>query len=155
MPQMNRGGKFIFGKSLIRRDGSLLLPPSVVEEYAIGSEKFVYLFTDSKSTGGFCVTRRALLEPSPLGHILAENPALRDRQIPVGEWVAYKGRSYCWLFVSPEGRLVLTPSMLQDLQLAPGMTLLCIRSSNIAFTIGAKGPLLERERRYRGEIEVY
>lgn len=64
MPQMNRGGKFIFGKSLIRRDGSLLLPPSVVEEYAIGSEKFVYLFTDSKSTGGFCVTRRALLEPS-------------------------------------------------------------------------------------------
>ena len=152
---MNRGGKFIFGKSLIRQDGSLLLPPSAVEEYAISSEGVVYLFTGSKSTGGFCVSRCALLEPSPLGHILADNPLLRDCQIPFGEWVAYKGRSYCWLFVTPEGRLTLTHSMLQDLQLAPGMTLLCIRSSNIAFTMGAKGPLLERERSYPGEIEVY
>ena len=155
MPEMNKGGKFIFGKSLIRTDGTLRIPPQAMEEYHIADEGKVYLFTGSKITGGFCVTRKGLLHPSKLGHILDDTPPLLDYSAGSGEFIKYKGRSYCWLFVSPEGRLVLTPSMLQDLQLAPGMTLLCIRSSNIAFTIGAKGPLLERERRYRGEIEVY
>lgn len=27
MPQMNKGGKFIFGNSLIRKDGTLQIPP--------------------------------------------------------------------------------------------------------------------------------
>ena len=33
MPQMNKGGKFIFGKSLIRTDGTLRIPPQAMEEY--------------------------------------------------------------------------------------------------------------------------
>ena len=41
------------------------------------------------------------------------------------------------------------------LSLSPGMSLLSIRSSDIAFTMGAKGPLLERAERYEGEIPVY
>lgn len=27
MPQMNKGGKFIFGKSLIKEDGTIQIPP--------------------------------------------------------------------------------------------------------------------------------
>lgn len=70
MPQMNKGGKFIFGKSLIRTDGTLRIPPQAMEEYHIADEGKVYLFTGSKITGGFCVTRKGLLHPSKLGHIL-------------------------------------------------------------------------------------
>ena len=33
MPQMNKGGKFIFGKSVIQSDGTVQLPPQAVEEY--------------------------------------------------------------------------------------------------------------------------
>ena len=58
MPQMNKGGKFIFGKSLIRTDGTLRIPPQAMEEYHIADEGKVYLFTGSKITGGFCVTRK-------------------------------------------------------------------------------------------------
>ena len=71
MPQMNKGGKFIFGKSLIREDGVLQIPEQAIREYDITVEGRVYLFTGSKSTGGFCVTRKGLLEPSKLGHILS------------------------------------------------------------------------------------
>ena len=78
MPQMTKGGKFIFGKSLLREDGSLRLPPQAVEEYQIASEGRVYLFTGSRITGGFCVTRKGLLLPSKLGHILTDMPALMD-----------------------------------------------------------------------------
>lgn len=76
MPPMNKGGKFIFGKSLVRDDGSVRIPIQAVEEYRITSEGRVCLFTGSKSTGGFCVTRRGLLHPSKLSHILDDTPAL-------------------------------------------------------------------------------
>lgn len=155
MPQMNKGGKFIFGKSLIRENGEIRFPPMAVGEYDICAEERVYLFTGSKSTGGFCVTRRGLLEPSKLAHILTDNPALRDYQTPEGEFVSYKGRSYCWVRVSPDGRLALGQETMNFLHIAPGMELLSIRSSDIAFTLGAKGPLVEKEKLFDGEIEVF
>ena len=44
MPQMNKGGKFIFGKSLIRTDGTLRIPPQAMEEYHIADEeKYIFL----------------------------------------------------------------------------------------------------------------
>ena len=61
---MNKGGKFIFGKSLIRDDGTLRFPKQAIEEYNITAEGKIYLFTGSKSTGGFCVTRKGLLAPA-------------------------------------------------------------------------------------------
>ena len=155
MPQMNKGGKYIFGKSLIRENGEIRLPPMAVNEYDIAAEGRVYLFTGSKSTGGFCVTRRALLEPSKLGHILTENPSLLTYNAPEGEFIPYKGRSYCWTSIAPDGKLLLTQEMLAFLRLTPRMDLLSIRSSDIAFTMGAKGPLLEKEKLFDGEIEVF
>ena len=59
MPWMNKGGKYIFGKSLIREDGVIQFPEQAICEYDITVEGQVYLFTGSKSTGGFCVTRKA------------------------------------------------------------------------------------------------
>ena len=35
------------------------------------------------------------------------------------------------------------------------MELLSIRNSDIAFTMGAKGPLLEKAENYDGEIKIY
>ena len=125
MPQMNKGGKFIFGKSLIRTDGTLRIPPQAMEEYHIADEGKVYLFTGSKITGGFCVTRKGLLHPSKLGHILDDTPPLLDY------------------------------SMMDFLKVRPGMELLSIRSSDIAFTMGAKGPLLEKAENYDGEIPLF
>lgn len=155
MPQLNKGGKFVFGKSLVREDGSLCLPPQAVEEYDICSEGRVYVFTGAKATGGFCVTRKGLLLPSKLSHILTDLPGLMDYTLAEGELVRYKGRSYCWLGVSPEGWLKLTGSMLERLKIAAGDKLMCIRSSDIAFTLGHHGPLFERAENYRGEIPVY
>ncbi len=127
MPQMNKGGKFIFGKSLIRDDLTIHLPTQALTEYNATAERKVYLFTGSKVTGGFCVTRKGLLEPSKLGHILTDNPAL----------------------------IQLNQQILDFLNLKIGMELLSIRSSDIAFTMGATGPLLERADNYEGEIPLY
>lgn len=155
MPQMNKGGKFVFGKSLIHDDGSVRIPTLAVEEYQIALEGRVYLFTGSKATGGFCVTRRGLLHPSKLGHILDDMPALLSYESAEGSFVRYKGRSCCWASITKEGVLGLSPEMMDVLAVVPGMELLSIRSSDIAFTMGAKGPLLERAASYEGEMPFF
>lgn len=42
MPQMTKGGKFIFGKSLIRDDLTIQLPPQAITEYNIVADGKVY-----------------------------------------------------------------------------------------------------------------
>ena len=155
MPQMNKGGKFIFGESVIHSDGRVQLPFRAVDEYRIASEGKVYLFTGSKITGGFCVTRKGLLLPSKLSHILTETPSLLNYEVPDGTFVPYKGRAYCWTSVSETGEIILTEEMTAFLHLEPGMRLLCIRSSDIAFTMGAKGPLLEKAAHFDGDIPQF
>ena len=155
MPQMNKGGKYIFGESAIRPDGRVQLPPQAVDEYRIASEGKVYLFTGSKITGGFCVTRQGLLLPSKLSHILTETPSLLHYEVPDGTFLSYKGRSYCWTAISAFGEITLTKEMMAFLYLKPEMRLLSIRSSDIAFTMGAKGPFLEKAAHFDGEIPLF
>ena len=155
MPQMNKGGKFIFGKSIIRNDGTIQIPEQAIQEYSIASEGKVYLFTGSKSTGGFCVTRKGLLEPSKLGHILYDNPELKDYTASQGAFIKYKGRSYAWVEISKDGKIVLTDEMISFLKLDIGMKLLSIRSSDIAFTMGAYGRLMDESMKHENEIPVY
>lgn len=110
MPQMNKGGKFVFGQSVIRPDGLVRLPTQAAEEYHIASE---------------------------------------------GELLPYKGRAYCWTGISKADEIKLTKKMMTFLHLTPEMRLLSIRSSDIAFTMGAKGPLLDKAANYCGKIPLY
>lgn len=100
------------------------------------------------------MTRRGLLKPSKLGHILTDNSALQNYQTTEGEFIKYKGRSYCWINISENGIIQLNHQILDFLNLKIGMEPLSIRSSDIAFTMGATGPLLERADNYKGEIPI-
>ena len=99
--------------------------------------------------------QKRLLLPSKLGHILAALPELRDYTAEEGAFLPYKGRSYCWLSVTADGLIRLTKPMMDFLRITPGMRLLSIRSSDIAFTMGARGPLLEKADRYNGVIPEF
>ena len=155
MPQMRKRGKFIFGKSLIREAGGIQFPEQAIKEYDIASEGKIYLITGSKKTGGFCVTRKGLLASSKLGHILSDNPQLRDYDSKEGEFIKYKGRGYAWVKINEEGKIFLSDETMQYLKLKTDMKLLSIRSSDIAFTMGAYGPLLEESLKHENEIKVY
>lgn len=152
---MNKGGKFIFGKSVVRENGTVQIPKQAMDEYCITADGKVYLFTGSKITGGFCVTRKSLLKPSKLGHILTEMPELLHYTSVCGQFLKYKGRFYCWTDISENGKIVLSADMMPFLHIAPGDELLSIRSSDIAFTMGAKGPLMEKAQNYEGDIPVF
>lgn len=155
MPQVTKGGKYIFGWSAIGGDLGVTLPPQAVGEYDMAREGRVYLLTGSPQTGGFVVTRRGLLLRSHVGNVLWDRPELNEYAGPPGAFQPVKGRQWCWLPVEGEGVLRLTMEMLRVLDLAPGQRLLAIRASDIAFCMGAKGQLIDRAAAYPGRIPVY
>ncbi len=155
MPQLNKGGKYVFGWSLIREGGVIHLPTMAVDEYHLSVAPEVILFTGSKSTGGFCVTNLPMLVNSQLKTIADQLPELVCHAEAPGHFLPYKGRSYAWLPITPDGTIELPEEALTILHLNVGDRLMTIRSSNIAFTMGAKGPLLERGRQFPGEIPTF
>ena len=103
MPQLNKGGKFVYGFSVIYPDLTIRIPPQALSEYDVAQDGKVIIFTGSKITGGFCVTTYSLLSNSKLKHILEDCPALRDCLLSEGEFIQYKGRKYAWLYIDKKG----------------------------------------------------
>lgn len=155
MPQLNKGGKFVFGISKVQTDFNVQVPTQAISEYKITRDSKVILFTGSKITGGFCVTNKTLLAASKLKHILVDCPQLAMYELPECEFIRYKGRGYCWARINEAGLIHLTQDALKYLNISVEAELLSIRSSDIAFTMGAKGPLLDKAHAYQGVIEQY
>lgn len=154
MPQISKGGKYIFGWSRIREDGTVTFPQMAVDEYGLKEETHIYIVSGSKQTGGFCVMTEPLFSNSKLKNILKENPSLAGRSLKEGELISYKGRKYGWLALK-ENTVHLPESLLKILEIKIGDTLLSIRSSDIAFTMGVKGRLIDKAHEYQGTIEVF
>ena len=87
MPQLNKGGKFVFGLSVIYPDLTIHIPPQALLEYDAARDGKIIIFTGSKITGGFCVTTYSLLRGSKLKHILEDCPALRDCLLSEDEFI--------------------------------------------------------------------
>ena len=47
MPQMTKGGKYIFGWSRIRVNGELIFPRMAVDEYNLQEETYIYIVFSS------------------------------------------------------------------------------------------------------------
>ena len=98
------------------------------------------------------VTMFASANTPPLG----DNMQIRrDYTAKQGEFIKYKGRSYAWVDITDEGKIVLTNEMMSFLRIKLGMKLLSIRSSDIAFTMGAYGRLVEESKKHEDEIPVF
>lgn len=149
MPQLSKGGKYIFGWVKIRPDGEVPVPEETIREYGIQSDEKVILISGSKASGGFVVARRSNLEHSSLSGILSGNPDLTRFETKPGMTIPYKGRLYCWVH-QYEGILSLSTETMGIFSVEPGDNLLVIRGSNLAFVCAKKGPIVEKARKFPG-----
>ena len=155
MPQMNPGGKFVFGASVIRPDGRVQFPPQAVAELPHcfrGQNLSVYRQPEHR---WFLRHAAGIVPAVKTGAHSDQNPGTFTLRAPAGAFLRYKSRAYCWAAISGTGEIRLAASTMVFLHLEPGMQLLSIRSSDIAFTMGAKGPLLDRAAQFAGEIPLY
>jgi hypothetical protein len=154
MPQMRKGGKYVFGWSWVREDGSVIIPDEAFQEYRLGAVDKVFLISGSKTSGGFVRDNKSLLGQSPLSGIILSNPGLASYGIAEGKIIRVDNRSICWVNISPNRRIVLSEETLDAFGTKPGDRLLSVRGSNFGNCMLLKGPLLEVAKTYP-EIKVF
>jgi hypothetical protein len=146
MPQLSKGGKFVFGWSIVQNGFSIQIPNKTVDEYRM-SEK-VILMSGSKTSGAFSVSSSSLLSGTLYGDLLKSLPELLDYSMKEGIPVKQKNRFYCWVNLNSDNRIVLTKEAASLYQVQAGDSLLSIRGSDIAFDFAVKGPLVELAKNY-------
>ncbi|MDH4207889.1 MAG: hypothetical protein OEV76_03350 [Anaerolineae bacterium] len=154
MPQLVRGGKYVYGWSLVSDQGKIHIPSEALSEYGLKEFDKVILMSGSRRSGGFAVTTPALLAGSPLSAVLQRFPRLRTFQMPEARVVRVEGRSFCWASIEEGGCLSLPEETLREYEIIPGDRLLTVRGSSLALGFARTGPLVD-EALTQAEIEVF
>ena len=154
MPQLEKGGKHVFGWSVVGRDGRVRIPAEARREYRLRVGERVILISGSRTSGGFGLTRRSFLVRSPLRRLLRENPRLDRYRLKEGEPLRQSWRFLCWLKIRRGGIVRLPPPARAAYGLRAGDRLMSIRSSDIAIGFAAQGPLIAVGRKHK-ELELF
>jgi hypothetical protein len=129
MPQLVKGGKWVFGWVLVGPQGAVTIPPEAWDEYAFQTEDEVIFLPGSRRSGGFGLSTPRLLEQ--MGR-------------PLQEQVLARGHI-------AENRQVIVPP---TIEIRPGDRLLAVRGSGKALGFVAEGPIYE-EALQHPSLEVF
>jgi bifunctional DNA-binding transcriptional regulator/antitoxin component of YhaV-PrlF toxin-antitoxin module len=154
MPQLVRGGKYVYGWSKVSDSGRIAIPPEAMGEYGLKEHDRVILMSGSRRSGGFAVTTPALLAGSPLAAALSRFPRLRTFQMPEARVVRVEGRSFCWASIEEGGYISLPEETLREYDILSGDRLLTVKGSGLALGFARTGPLVD-EALTDAEIEVF
>ncbi|HUW95768.1 MAG TPA: AbrB/MazE/SpoVT family DNA-binding domain-containing protein [Anaerolineae bacterium] len=154
MPQLDRGGKYVFGWSKVSDKGRIFIPQEARDEYGLKQWEKVIVMSGSRRSGGFAVTTPGLLGGSPLAAALRRFPRLRTFQMPEARVVRVEGRSFCWTSIEEDGSITLPEETLREYEIVPGDRLLAVRGSGLALGFALKGPLVD-EALTHAEIELF
>jgi bifunctional DNA-binding transcriptional regulator/antitoxin component of YhaV-PrlF toxin-antitoxin module len=147
MPQLVKGGKYVYGRSKVSAKGKIVIPDEAKEEYNLTCDKAV-LLPGSKRSGGFGLTTKELLKNSRL-HVLLDNcPAIAEFQEPAGRAVEINGKTCCWVKLSKDGSILVPLETLKIYGINPGDLLLSVRGSNVAIGFPVRGPIIEEAKQH-------
>jgi hypothetical protein len=118
MPQLVKGGKWVFGWVIVGPGGELTIPPAAWEEYGFQVGEEVTFIPGSRRSGGFGLAPPRLLAGMPA--LLRTRALARSRADPLGRVVA--------------------PAVVR---VQPGDRLLAVRGSGRALGFVARGPIYE------------
>ncbi len=129
MPQLVKGGKWVFGWVVVGPAREILIPPEALREYGFQVRGEVLLLPGSRRSGGFGVSTPALIAAMP-------------EQL--------RGRIFGRARIDENGRLTLP----QDITVKPGDRLLAVRGSGRALGFVTQGPIYEEALKHP-EVEVF
>ena len=153
MPQLVKGGKYVFGWSKVRPESKIIIPPEALEEYGFKTGENVILMSGSRTSGGFGITSPRLLEGSTISGFLEELPQLSEFRMDEGTWIVHNKRIFSWLRMQ-EGYIVVPLKTLESYVVHPGNLLLSVKGSGLALSFIIKGPLYKLAKKHL-EIDVF
>ena len=129
MPQLVKGGKWVFGWVIVGPRREIRIPPEAYAEYGFRIGEPVLLLPGSRTSGGFGIGRREILEQAVIN--------LSQRAIGGG-------------VIGEKEQLTLPP----EVDVAPGDRLLVARGSGKALGFVQRGPIY-MEALNHPEIEIF
>lgn len=154
MPQLVKGGKYVFGLTKIGRTGVIVIPPEAMAEYRFRDGDRVIIMSGSRQSGGFGITRSDILQKTNLAGIIQDIPGLASYQIPENETRGNKGRWLCWSTIKTGGYIQLPVETLLKYGAKPGNLLAVGRGSSLALSFIVRGTILEEALKHP-ELELF
>lgn len=121
MPQISKGGKWVFGWCVIGASGEMRIPPKACTEYGFQPGVRVFFLRGSRRSGGFSVGRLEKLTGT-------DNP-LMLRSLGLG-------------VILDDGMVLIPPGI----EFQPEERLLAVRGSGFAVVFLRQGPIFEAAR---------
>jgi bifunctional DNA-binding transcriptional regulator/antitoxin component of YhaV-PrlF toxin-antitoxin module len=154
MPQLVKGGKYVFGWSPVTPDGRIRIPEEAVLEYEFVSGDKVIIMSGSKTSRGFIVARKSVLEQTVLSEMLVKNPDLTGFKIENGKTIIFGKRYLCWTEIDDRGIISLPLETLERYGIQPGDKLLSGRGSYAGVAMIVKGPIVDEALKHP-ELNVF
>ena len=143
MPQIVKGGKHVFGWSVIKKEGTIKIPDEAYEEYGFKDGENLIIMSGSKRSGGFGLSNLKLLKNTPIGNSLKKLERLYHFLIPEGEVIENGERSYSWVKLADNRSIRLSERILKKFSINTNSRLLVARGSGLALGFISKGPIFE------------
>lgn len=128
MPQLNKGGKWIFGWVVVGKNHQIQVPQESYNEYGFQSGETIFFTRGSRRSGGFGVGRQ---------DILASNERIRSRIILQGN-------------MGEKMQIIIPP----EINIKPGERLLAARGSYYALGFLQFSPIYEEALKH-SEIGIF
>ena len=154
MPQIVKGGKYVFGWSRVGNQGKIKIPPEAFKEYNLSLDKSAILFSGSKTSGGFGLSSMRILRNSIMNELIGKNSSLVNYKIPEGEIIEFNNKKYCWLQIHEDKSVILPEKTLNAFEINKNDILLSGEGSHLAIGFITKGPIFE-EAKNHPEIEIF
>ena len=145
MPQLVKGGKYVFGWTRIKNDRRIRIPDEAFDEYRLNKTDKIVLMDGSKTSGGFNINAPAsIINSKPGQQVLAllgynkESGSFTTRRL---EMVRSGERWICWTMPDHEKKIRLSKKLMNTLGLNTGSRLLVVRGSGLGPAFINKGPL--------------
>ncbi|MBN1265117.1 MAG: hypothetical protein JXA25_06475 [Anaerolineales bacterium] len=141
MPQLEKGGKHVFGWSRIGTDGRIRIPPEAAIEYSLESDQEALLLNGSRTSGGFGLGRVNILLESTLGQIFRGKMDTLLGE-PFGTAIQIGRRVVCRVQLR-SGEFVVPVNTLERFGAAAEGKLLVLRGSGMALGFSVRGPIFK------------
>jgi hypothetical protein len=127
MPQLTKGGKWVFGWVVVGQGREIRVPPEAWLEYGFQIRDDVLFTSGSRPSGGFGIGRREVLAGSPI-----------------------LSRTWAEGTITSQGMI----SLPQSVDVHPGERLLVARGSGLALGFLQRGPIYDEAVKHP-ELEIF
>jgi bifunctional DNA-binding transcriptional regulator/antitoxin component of YhaV-PrlF toxin-antitoxin module len=154
MPQLVKGGKYVFGWSLVKSSGTIRVPEEARNEYRLKPNDRLYVLQASKTSKGFAITTRKLIKNSIFNETIRKIPNLFSFCLLENGYAVYENKTYTWTVMDCSGYLKIDPNILEKYSVSINDKLLVGRGSRYALAFIKQGTIVNEALKH-DELTIY